>query len=309
MRQCPMSITEHEVKNPYLLDTPAVVSFSGGRTSGYMLWHILQAFGGTLPDDVKVIFNNTGKERPETLDFVERCSQQWGVPVTWLEYRYHTDGSKGKTRTKVEGHTRPGGRAGYEVVDYATASRNGEPFANLITARNMLPNPVARFCTVELKIRTTQRYLKGLGWESWTNAVGLRADEPHRVARLGNKGNQDGCEEPVAPLAAAGVTIDDINDFWCRQPFKLELQQHEGNCDLCFLKGAGKIRRMLKERPDLADWWIQQEERIPRSSGGTDQFRRDRASYRIQLQLAQRPGLFDGVDEPDELSSYCSCTD
>lgn len=73
--------------NPYRLDTPAVVSFSGGRTSGMMLWHVIEAFGGTLPDDVKVVFANTGKERPETLDFVERCSQRWGVPVVWLEYR------------------------------------------------------------------------------------------------------------------------------------------------------------------------------------------------------------------------------
>lgn len=77
--------------NPYRLDPPAVVSFSGGRTSGYMLWHILESFGGKLPEDVRVVFCNTGKERPETLDFVERCGQRWGVPIVWLEYRY--DGS------------------------------------------------------------------------------------------------------------------------------------------------------------------------------------------------------------------------
>jgi hypothetical protein len=59
----------------------------------------------------------------------------------------------------------------------------------------------------------------------------------------------------------------------------------------------------------LADWWIAQEERIPRrAGGGTDQFRRDRPPYRIQLELAQRPGLFDEF-ESDELSIACHCTD
>src|SRR5262249_19633664 len=60
--------------DPFRLAEPFVVSFSGGRTSGYMLRRILDAFAGRMPDGGKVIFCNTGKERPETLDFVERCS-------------------------------------------------------------------------------------------------------------------------------------------------------------------------------------------------------------------------------------------
>jgi len=63
--------------NPYLIEGPAVISFSGGRTSGYMLKHILDAHGGTLPDDIIVSFQNTGKEMPETLDFVRDCGERW----------------------------------------------------------------------------------------------------------------------------------------------------------------------------------------------------------------------------------------
>jgi hypothetical protein len=274
--------------NPYLLDTPAVVSFSGGRTSGYMLWHILQAFGGKLPDDVKVIFCNTGKERPETLDFVERCSQEWGVEIVWLEYR------------------RIDGKNTFAVVDYATASRNGEPFAELIKVRNFLPNPVARFCTTELKVMPLRDYCRTLGWEHWNSAVGIRADEPHRLA----KGKQQKTKEwdVVHPLGDSGVTLGNVVDFWKAQPFDLQLDSHEGNCDLCFLKGAGKIRRIMAERPDLAEWWINQEQSIARHHGGTGHFRRDRPAYRIQLELAQRPTLFD-EHEADELSIACHCTD
>jgi 3'-phosphoadenosine 5'-phosphosulfate sulfotransferase (PAPS reductase)/FAD synthetase len=276
--------------NPYLLETPAVVSFSGGRTSGYMLWHILDAHGGTLPDGVKVVFCNTGKERPETLDFVERCSQRWGVPVTWLEYR------------------REEGKNTFAVVGYATASRAGEPFEAIIRARNCLPNVRARFCTSELKMRTNMRYLRSLGWTQWDNAIGLRADEPRRVAKI--RGRQEvACETPTLPLADAGATLADVTAFWGRQPFDLQLRSDQGNCDLCFLKGPNKVRRLVAESPESAEWWARMETLIPSPRYGTGRFRRDRPPYRIQLELAQRPGLFDDISEDDELTTACHCTD
>ena len=52
--------------DPWRVPRPAVISFSGGRTSGYMLKHILDAHSGRFPYDVAVIFANTGLERPET---------------------------------------------------------------------------------------------------------------------------------------------------------------------------------------------------------------------------------------------------
>ena len=111
---------------------PTCISFSGGRTSGYMLWLTLQAHGEKLPDDTHVVFANTGKEEEATLRFVRDCAERWGVPIVWVEYRPDGDG--------------------WTTVDFHTASRNGEPFDALIRKRNYLPNPVARFCTVELKI-------------------------------------------------------------------------------------------------------------------------------------------------------------
>lgn len=243
--------------NPYLLDTPAVVSFSGGRTSGYMLYHILQAFGGRLPDDVKVIFCNTGKERPETLDFVERCSQEWGVPVTWLEYDSVTkEGERQKTRNgRLERPYQPFARE----VNYATASRNGEPFEKIIRDRGMLPNPIARFCTVEGKILTTVRYLESLGWGQWDNAIGFRADEPQRVAKLERANRRHAGETPVYPLFHAGATRDNVMRFWNAHPFDLQLEQDEGNCDACLAgetevvtsQGIKQIKDLVGTEPEL----------------------------------------------------------
>ncbi len=74
------------MSDPFFMTGPALVSFSFGRTSAYMLWRMLQAHGGTLPDNVHVCFANTGKEREETLRFGHECATRWGVRVRWLEF-------------------------------------------------------------------------------------------------------------------------------------------------------------------------------------------------------------------------------
>jgi hypothetical protein len=93
------------------------------------------------------------------------------------------------------------------------------------------------------------------------------------------------------------VSLVDVDLYWRLQPFDLQLQSHEGNCDLCFLKGLGKRRQIIRDRPDLAEWWIEQERR----TGGT--FRADTPSY---ADLAAQGDLFAASDA--ELTE-CFCTD
>jgi 3'-phosphoadenosine 5'-phosphosulfate sulfotransferase (PAPS reductase)/FAD synthetase len=66
------------MKSPFLIEGPAVVSLSGGRTSAYMLRRILDE---GLQPDVHVLFCNTGKEYRETLTFVDQIARYWGVPL------------------------------------------------------------------------------------------------------------------------------------------------------------------------------------------------------------------------------------
>lgn len=274
------------MRDPFLCDGPTNIAFSGGRTSGLMLRRTLDAHGGTLPADCRAIFLNTGREREETLEFVRDCGEQWGVDIVWVE------------RRRV-----PGEPATAVRVTFDTASRNGEPFDALIDERSYLPNPVTRFCTEELKIKTTKRYLMTLGYEHWTSCVGLRFDEPKRVARIHASKRER--ETVATPLYDARITVADVAAFWKAQPFDLRLQSYEGNCDLCFLKGFAKRVRIIEERPELAAWWVGAERRI----GAT--FRAHEPSYQRVLDWTKnqrRLPMFDDVTADIE-SVDCGCTD
>lgn len=257
--------------NPYRLPPGNVqIAFSGGRTSAYLLRQILDAHDGTIPDRAVVTFQNTGREMPETLDFVREVGARWGVNITWLEYRPRRalESWRRDLIARIFGESYasrlvewwvPDAR-GFTEVNHNSAARDGEPFVALIFARRFLPNVQARFCTVEMKTLTAKRYLRSIGWDRWTNAVGFRADEPKRL----NKPQRDRWTV-WHPLATACVTKSDVMSFWRDQPFDLRLPMVDGrnwlgNCDGCFLKSEADIVRLGVELPDRALWWEQTEE-------------------------------------------------
>lgn len=232
--------------NPYFLPEGKVqIAFSGGRTSGYMIHQIIEANGGIPEDRCEVTFQNTGREMPQTLDFVREVGERWQVPITWLEYR------------PIAPH--------FEIVGYQGASRNGEPFEALIRKRKYLPNQAQRFCTEELKVRTAKRYLRSIGWDYWTSCVGIRADEPHRFkpegVKLGDRWRV------WQPLVKAAITKEVVADFWKGQPFDLALPNVRGNCwlgncDGCFLKSEASIAALTREHPERAAWWEEMEDAV-----------------------------------------------
>jgi len=250
------------MRDPFLIDGPTCISFSGGRTSAYMLWRVLQSNNG-LPKDAVVCFANTGKEDEATLQFVRDCETNWGVPIVWLEYCAE--------------------EPKFKVVNFETASRNGEPFEQVIRNYKKLPNPAQRWCTGILKIRVIHKYLRSLGWDhsedNNSDFVGIRADEPRRAAKM---------EKNKIPLFTAGVTKQTINDFWDSQPFILNLKIHNGesllgNCDLCFLKSLDKKINIVRQHPEKTIWWAKMEELVseinPNYAGTGNLFRKDQPSY------------------------------
>jgi 3'-phosphoadenosine 5'-phosphosulfate sulfotransferase (PAPS reductase)/FAD synthetase len=259
--------------DPFKITGPTCISFSGGRTSAYMLWRVLQSNSG-LPDEAIVCFANTGKEDEATLRFVQDCAEHWGVSINWLEYQR--------------------GEEKWRVVDYATAARNGEPFEAVIEQRGgYLPNRVARYCSSELKTRTMHRYLKSLGWTEWDTFIGIRADEPRRVAKFTANTRPEGKHEDVwMPLARVGVGAEDVGAFWRSQPFDLALpningKTMHGNCDLCYLKPASQVLSLITEKPERAIWWAEQEAKAEAVAGSAARFRDDRPSYAQMLKFTK----------------------
>lgn len=235
------------MSDPFKIDSPTCISFSGGRTSAYMLWRVLQSNSG-LPSEATVCFANTGKEDEATLQFVKDCADHWQIHINWIEYQKQTPK--------------------FKVVNFDSAARNGEPFAELIQAKNYLPNPVARFCSEELKGKAIERFL---GDDDWSMMIGVRADEPRRIVKLRARGL-------LLPLVDAGVTQETVQQFWKSQPFDLHLEFRYGvtalgNCDLCFMKGPQQIAGLVKDKPERAIWWAKQENLINAT------FRSDRPSY------------------------------
>tara|TARA_R110002110_G_scaffold415525_1_gene650393 strand:+ start:1025 stop:1891 length:867 start_codon:yes stop_codon:yes gene_type:complete len=288
-----MTSADNKAANPYQLELPAVVAFSGGRTSGYMLRHILDAFGGKQPDDLQVCFQNTGLEHKATYKFVEDCAKHWGVRINWLEYALDADN-----------------KPTFSVVDPSTAARNGEPFTDLIKKRNYLPNPVARICTASLKVQTQERYLKSLSAFSngYTNAVGLRYDEPRRAQRVKS---DDGIKAIVCPLYEARVTEVDVLEWWSEQPFDLNLPlkgNSAGNCVGCFLKGGAQTQALMREMPEYFDWWAKAEKLPLKSAPLGARFRKDRPSYASMLEKVRRQGILPFATDDDE-TIPCMCHD
>jgi 3'-phosphoadenosine 5'-phosphosulfate sulfotransferase (PAPS reductase)/FAD synthetase len=264
-------------RDPFKIDGPTCISFSGGRSSAYMLWRVLHSNNG-LPSDALVCFANTGKEEEATLRFVRDCGERWGVPINWLEY--------------IDG-------ACVGVTDFDHATRNGEPFEAVIrqrmTGESGLPNRVSRYCSSELKTRTMHRHIRSLGWNEWDTFVGIRADEPSRVAKLrANPSPETKAETVHLPLAAAGIGAHDVGAFWSGNDFDLELpnvggKTMHGNCDLCFLKPSAQVASLIAEKPSRAVWWAQMEREAEKKTAGTgSRFRDDRPSYAQMLAFSQQ---------------------
>ena len=159
-----------------------------------------------------------------------------------------------------------------------------------------------------------ERYVtQDLGWNHFTNLIGLRADEPRRVAKIAQSGRAAFDRE--APLAQAGIDIKTVSTFWNGNDFDLHLanvngKAMKGNCDLCFLKGAWQILSLIRETPTMAIWWMRQEARIHSAgqiNGNAGLFRSDRPSYASMYRMATQHGeLFPFDDEPLQ---DCMCTD
>lgn len=214
-----------------------LIAFSGGKTSAYMTKKLIDNLDKTKYE-IQIVFANTGKENEETLVFANECDKRWNLDLVWVEAI--TDSTFGigvKAR----------------VVTFETASRNGEPFEEMIK-KHGLPNVSVPICTRELKTYTINAYMRQIGWKKYHRAIGIRIDEVDRINPKYEK------ERIIYPLVSMfPTTKQEVNKFWMEQDFTLHLTGYNGNCDCCFKKSLRKLLTIAKESPEKFDWWIEME--------------------------------------------------
>lgn len=214
------------------------ISFSGGRTSAYMTKKIIDNWSDEY--EFIIIFANTGMEHPKTLEFIKNCDDYFGFNTVWVEGVVHHGERKAST---------------HRIVNYETASRNGEPFETYISKYG-IPNKSFPQCTRELKLYPMQSYLRSLGinHRDIPTAIGIRADEDRRVSK------QAEVDNIIYPLIDTWPTDkEEILDWWSKQAFDLEIDEFEGNCRGCWKKSIKKHFLQIERDPSVYDFYRRME--------------------------------------------------
>ena len=146
----------------YHKELPHVVKFSGGRSSGMLLFTLLE--NGFLRQDRGdvVVFNNTSCEHPETYRFAAECKRRveadYGVPFFFVQFQTYEDARQGEWRRLPA----------YRLVNEQPYSKSnadgfrwrGEAFEELVSHKAYVPSQFRRVCTTVLKLEITRQFLR-----------------------------------------------------------------------------------------------------------------------------------------------------
>ena len=211
-----------------------LVTVSGGRSSAYMAIKMHQELQHKF--DMEFVYANTGQEHPKTIEFIRNISKHFGIHIHLIE-----------ADVKEEGVG-----TGYKEVTYATLSENGEPFEDVIRKYG-LPTQGFMHCTRELKISPMNAYMKKHGIKK--RCLGIRADEPNRYKPK---------KDVYYPLVTNWkVNKADVNRWWSKQAFDLEIPDYLGNCTWCYKKSDRKLNILAKEHKEVFDFPLRMETEYP----------------------------------------------
>ncbi len=144
------------------LELPHIVKFSGGRSSGMLLFTLLE--NGFLRQDRGdvVVFNNTSCEHPETYQFTARCKQRvesdYGIPLFFIQFQTYEDARQGEWR-RLPSYRLVNERPFSEINPDGFRWR-GEVFEELLSHKAYLPSLFRRICTASLKLEVTRQFLR-----------------------------------------------------------------------------------------------------------------------------------------------------
>ena len=191
-----------------------LLGLSGGKDSSALAVYMRDR----LPE-MEYFFSDTGKELPETYEFLDWLEAFLGKPIV----RLNMDSDPSKNRDFDHWLTLYGG---------------------------LLPSSQVRWCTVNLKIKPFEDYV---GEDKAYNYVAIRADEdregykPLKTPSLRNI-------EPKYPFKEDGITKEDVyrilEESGLGLPDYYEWRTRSG-CYFCFFQRKSEWVGLLEQHPDL----------------------------------------------------------
>lgn len=283
-------LNKSKLKKPYKSNEklPLVISFSAGETSALMLIKLWEKYKGKR--EICVVFANTGFEQSknyESLEFVHKIEYFYDIPINWIEA--YIPEQKGIAPTPI-------------LVDYWTADREGYTMTRQseIYGKPAITSP---HCTRDLKRGVIRKFCDSIyGKGNYETAIGIRMDE---VTRINVKKSIE--DKLIYPLITDYRLFKrDVLSFWAshkkKYGFRLGLERHEGNCDLCFKKSEQKLVQLIRDEPCRAIRYITIH--LVSKDNNHDVYRKNRDIFDL-IELAKLPMSLDAFDT---FETSCDCS-
>ena len=239
-------------------------------------------------------------------------------------------------------HLRNGGSVPRDIFLKKKKFLKNRPTARLSQAWSDYSSVFVPFNNETLKDKSYGRKVnfgKGKKDVRYVSFVGIRHDEMHRVGKIQKRNiggpHAEGREGEYAymPLVGMNITQDDVQGFWEKQTWKLELNKDDSlsNCTLCFLKGVRNLETAklalkreqrngeYKNTPCDINWWVDIEEKYGRDMKGEDRIIKTEvannfigffgANSTMSYNILARDDALDKVPAHIRDSRPCDCTD
>ena len=281
-----------------------VNSLSGGKTSSYIAANYpadYNVFSLVRTDDKKCLFPDA-KIRQEVSDrlgteFIGTLEEDT-IIYTMLDLEQFI-GSK---------------------IDWVT----GKTFDDVVSRNNgktQLPNPMRRFCTVDMKIKPIFDWWKSNINEIVETMIGFRANETNRANTMierckptngvmtfktivGKRKTQNKWADipyqiPRFPLIEDNIFKDKIENYWNEKGVRFA---YMNNCVGCMHRNPLLLRKMFDKEPNKMNWFVETEKKAIKSYKN-NQWRSDVTYEKIGKSLSQTELFDDDFNECD--SGHC----
>lgn len=206
-----------------------VISFSGGRTSAYMVYVMEKMRVKGEISDVHYVFMDTGAEHPKTYEFIRNCVDHFGIHLRCIRTQISMDFGTGPT---------------YREVSLDECKHDLQPWIEM-TQKYGTPYTHGAFCTDRMKTAPYKKFCDdNFGSKNYITWLGIRSDETRRI-NLARERYRYLAE--ISPMTKSG-----INGWWSEMPFDLGIEDYLGNCVFCLKKGDNKIAAAMRAEPEMA---------------------------------------------------------